>query len=265
MIFVFIWFTSLFFLFPFTNLFFLPYGWRDRERRLVLFHLPVDTWVMTWLSRKSLQGMHLPDPVKLFINLSVHNKAPKLGSWWAPGSSPGVSLVFANPYFFIIWLTRHYAYELEASGHGHPNRKETLKFNQSSKLVGKVPSLHEPGAWKPKLSIGAHRQPQACRGADRLWSLLCSFYQNCVPRSYCTTDVRETLAFIVFRLEFDNPPSRWVKYIHGLKGCAILKDMKKMRMICRIITDVPSGVRTSGFIPQVCCWEAETGFESFWP
>lgn len=167
-----IYFTFLLLFISLYKFVFLPYGWGDGERRLLLCHLPADTWVMTWLSCKSLQDMHPPDPVKLFINLSVHNKVPKLGSWWAPGSSPGVSLVFANPYFFIIWLTRHYAYKLEASGHGHPNRKEPLRFNQSSKLVGKVPSLHEPGAWKPKLSIGAQRALSGCRQALALALIL---------------------------------------------------------------------------------------------
>lgn len=35
-----------------------------------------------------------------------------------------------------------------------------------------------------------------------------------------------------------------------------LKVMKKMKMICRMIMEAPSGVRTSGFRSQVCCCEA---------
>lgn len=202
---------SFCFLFPFTNLFLLPNDWGNRERKLLLYHFPKILRVMTWLSHKSLKAIHPPGPVSLFINPSRHDKVLELGSWWAPGSSPGEHLMFVNSYFFIIWLTRLYAYDLEVSGCRHPNRKEPLKFNQNSKLVGKVPSLHEPRVRKPKLSIGVHCQPQPCGGADRLRSLLWSFYQDCVPRSYCTIDIIENLAFIVFPLEFYNSPSRWVK------------------------------------------------------
>ena len=42
-----------------------------------------------------------------------------------------------------------------------------------------------------------------------------------------------------------------------------LKVMKKVKMICRMIMEAPSGVRTFGFRSQVCCCEAEAGFEYF--
>lgn len=169
---------SFCFLFPFTNLFLLLNDWGNRESRLLLYLFPKILGVTTWLSHKSLKAVHPPGPGGLSINPSRHDKVlvMYLEHWWAPGSSPGGHLVFVNSHFFIIRLTRLYAYDLEVSGCRHPNRKEPLKFNQSSKLVGKVPSLPEPRVWKPKLSTGVHCQPQPCGGADRLWSLLWSFY-----------------------------------------------------------------------------------------
>lgn len=212
------------FLFPITILLsFLMVGGESRRKATAVSPLIMTLRVMTWLSNDSLHTIHPPNPVELFINLSLHNEQPDLGSFAVPVADRFLEALPGWAWYLLILISSSFDLQDTRLWPGGlwvwAHRKEPLKFNQTWWVQFQVCS--EPGTWKPQLSVKARRQPQP------MWVQTdrrpCSHSPTRTSGQDLTVviHIQENLASIFSPSELYNSPVRWFKQIHSFQACAI--------------------------------------------
>lgn len=178
------------FLFPITILLsFLMVGGESRRKATAVSPLIMTLRVMTWLSNDSLHTIHPPNPVELFINLSLHNEQPDLGSFAVPVADRFLEDLPGWAWYLLILISSSFDLQDTRLWPGGlwvwaSTQKRAIKIQ--SNLMGTIPSLQWAGGLEASALCEGTPPAPARVGADRPLSLFPFSYQNFGARSYCS-------------------------------------------------------------------------------